>query len=389
MTSADSKAQDRGFVDHISRREFWIVAGASLLCSITVTHSSVVALALGREHYSLEQIGILLSITAIPVLLATFLSGALTARFGARGAMQFAMVFAALGVGSLAITRDYFWAALVSRLIWGVGVGFFLPPTMVYVQSRLSQKHFVYLVSAFSATIPLGLAIAPVMGEFVLDHYGVAAMFLIGALPAVLGFLVTFALRPLEKPTGTRGFGIGSAAQGWHILPLCVLLVGGAHYGYAASYLAPALAEHGTALGFFFVPMTIATVSSRIGAMRFLAGFHPRNLAGGGLAVSGLALIVAAWEPTAALAVASGLLLGFGNSMIYPVVSAWMGRNAPAHRRSGVQAIAATAFYSGIYATPWPETYLVAAFGFSVTQMVLGLAGLVVALAIIGARTEG
>jgi hypothetical protein len=54
-----------------------------------------------------------------------------------------------------------------------------------------------------------------------------------------------------------------------------------------------------------------------------------------------------------------------------------------------VQAIAATAFYGGIYATPWPETWLVAGFGYSVTQSVLGVIGVAMAATIIASKGEG
>ncbi len=383
VTTSDSRAQSLGFADAKSRREFWIVALASLLSSITVTHSTVVALALARENYSLEQIGILISITAVPVLAGALFSGLLTSYIGARSALQLAMLFAALGVSSLAFTREVFWSAFISRIVWGIGVGFFLPPVMVYVQSRLNQKRFVYLVSAFSATIPLGLAIAPVMGEYTLNTFGVSAMFAIGAVPAAIGFLLIFFVRPLSHATKATGLGLRTAAQRWHTVPALALLIGGSHYGYSGSYLAPSLHEQNISLGFFFIPMTIATVGSRVGAMRFLGGFTPRQLASGGLAVSGLSLIVAAMASGPLLTVVAGTLLGLGNSMVYPVISAWMGKGAAAHARPGVQALAATSFYMGVYATPFPETYLVAWFGYTTTEIILGGAGICVALALI------
>jgi MFS family permease len=388
-TSADSRAQDDGFLDQASQREFWIVALASLLFSITATHSPLVAVAFGRLGYSLEQIGVVLSIIALPVIASTFCSGLIIGRFGALGAMRISMLLGVVGVGSMALTSEAFWPSLASRLLWGVGVGFFLPPTMVYIQSRLSQKRFVYLVSAFSATVPLGLAFAPAIGEFTLNHFGVAAMFATGALPAVFAFALTFALRPLAKPMAGSGLGVTAAARRWHLFPVLALFIGGAHYGYAASYLSPALEHAGTALGWFFIPLTFAMVFSRVGAMRKLSAYHPRLLATGGLLMTSIALVVAAWSASPAFALMAGLLLGMGNSMMYPVISAWMGRGCPPAQRGGVQAIAATAFYGGIYATPWPETYMVAGFGYSATQALLGLIGVAMAAALAGSKVDG
>ena len=386
--NGDARARTAGFVDARSRREFWILASASLLSSITITHSTLVAVALARSGYALEQIGVLLAVIAFPVVAGTFFSGLAIAAFGARGAMRISMVFAVVGVGSMAFTRDIYWLAIGSRLLWGVGVGFFLPPTMVYIQSRLTQARFVYLVSVFSSTVPMGLAIAPSLGEFTLNHFGITTMFLAGSVPAMIAFALTFALRPLARPPRGQGLGIAAAARRWQILPVLALFVGGAHYGYAAAYLSPALEHAGTTLGWFFVPLTFSMVFSRVGAMRRLSEFHPRSLAVGGLVVSSLALLVAAWNSGPAFAVVSGLLLGGGNSMMYPVISAWMARGCPPAQRGGVQAIAATAFYGGIYATPWPETFIVAGWGYPATQVCLGAIGVAMSLVLSLSRVE-
>jgi MFS family permease len=105
--------------------------------------------------------------------------------------------------------------------------------------------------------------------------------------------------------------------------------------------------------------------------------------------MTSIALVVAAWSASPAFALMAGLLLGMGNSMMYPVISAWMGRSCPPAQRGGVQAIAATAFYGGIYATPWPETYMVAGFGYAATQALLGLIGVAMAAALAGSKVDG
>jgi predicted MFS family arabinose efflux permease len=380
--SADEAARAKGFIDARAHREFWIAAAASLLFSITTCHSALVAIALQHTGYDLPSIGILIGVSAAPVLLVTLFSGVITARLGARGSMRLAMVLLAVGVGSLAVTRQTFWAALTSRVIWGAGVGLYLSPMMVYVQSRLTQLRFVYLVAAFSATIPLALAIAPPIGEQILDRYGETAMFAVGAVPAVLAVLLAGLLRPLPKSDKPGGGSLLKAARLWHLLPVCGLIVGGAHYGYAAAYLAPALREHGTALGWFFVPMTLAMIFSRVGAMRRLSSYPPRYLAAGGLIGSSLALLVCSYQRGPAVAALAGFLLGAGNSMMYPVISAWLGRGATAMERPGVQALTSTGFYVGVYLTPWPETYLIELGSYGLAQIVIGLIGIALGIAL-------
>jgi predicted MFS family arabinose efflux permease len=380
--SADEAARAKGFVDAQAHREFWIAAAASLLFSITTCHSALVAIALQRTGYDLRAIGILIGVTAAPVLLVTVFSGVITARLGARGALRLAMLLLAIGVGSLAVTRVNFWAAMASRLVWGAGVGLFLSPMMVYVQSRLTPLRFVYLVAAFSSTIPLALAIAPPIGELILDRFGETAMFTVGAVPALIAAVMTTVLRPLARPDKPGGGSLLRAARPWHLLPIAGLVVGGAHYGYASAYLAPALREHGTALGWFFVPMTMAMIYSRVGAMRRLSALPPRLLATGGLIASSLALVVCSYQRGPAVAALAGAMLGAGNSMMYPVISAWLGRGAAPAERPGVQALTSTGFYVGVYLTPWPETYLIELGGYGLAQVVMGVLGTALGIAL-------
>ena len=380
--STDEAARAKGFVDAQSHREFWIAATASLLFSITTCHSALVAIALQHTGYDLRSIGILIGITAAPVLLVTVFSGVITARLGALGALRLAMVLLALGVGSLAFSRVNFWTALASRLVWGMGVGLFLSPLMVYVQSRLTPLRFVYLVAAFSATVPLALAIAPPIGEVILDRFGETAMLVTGCVPAGLAALLTFLLRPMARPEQKGSGSLLRAARSWHLLPVAGLVIGGAHYGYTSAYLAPALREWGTSLGWFFIPMTIAMIFSRLGAMRRLSAFPPRLLSSAGLIGSSLALIVCAYQRGPLFVAIAGIMLGVGNSMMYPVISAWLGRGAGPAERPGVQALASTGFYVGVYLMPWPETYLIEAGGYGLAQIFMGVVGIMLGIAI-------
>jgi hypothetical protein len=93
--------------------------------------------------------------------------------------------------------------------------------------------------------IPLALAIAPPVGEQVLNHFGETALFVTGALPALVAILITLNLRVLAPPASPPGLGLVSAWRGWHFLPAMTLVIGGAQFGYLTSYLAPFLEAHG------------------------------------------------------------------------------------------------------------------------------------------------
>jgi hypothetical protein len=388
VSSADEKARADGFIDARGRREFAVAAAASLLFSITTTHSTLIAVALEHSGYSLRVIGVLISVVGVTALAATLGSGYVAARIGAVAAFRLAMALAAIGVASMAWTRELFWPAFVSRLVWGAGVGLFLGPINLYVQSRLNKTRFVYLVTAFSSTIPLALAIAPPIGEWVLNTFGETALFIEGGLPAAIGAIITLGVRPLPRPPKPAGLGIATAWRRWHLLPVAGIVIGGAQFGYVASYLAPELRGEHIPLGWYFIPMTIAMVACRVGAMRKLSALHPRYLMASGLVTGGLSLLAAAYADRWMVALA-GVLLGYGNSMMFPIMSAWLGRRATAVEGPGVQAIVATGFYFGIYWTPWPLAWVIDAYGYFGAEALLAALGVMLAAGLLASRVDG
>ena len=386
--SADDQARLAGYIDARGRREFAIAALASLLFSITTTHSTLVAVAFEHAGFSLRLIGVLISAVGVTALAGTLGSGYVTARLGAVATFRLAMALAAAGVASMAWTRDLFWPALISRLVWGAGVGLFLGPINLYVQSRLNKARFVYLVTAYSSTIPLALAIAPPIGEWVLNNFGETALFIEGGLPAAIALAITIGIRPLPRPLRPAGLGLAAAWRAWHFLPVAGIVIGGAQFGYVASYLAPEMRGEHIPLGWFFIPMTITMVGCRVGAMRRLSALHPRYLMASGLITGGLSLLAAAYAGQWMAALA-GALLGYGNSMMFPIMSAWLGRRASAADGPGVQSIVSTGFYFGIYWAPLPLAAVIDTYGYSGAEFLLAVLGAAIAAALLASRVDG
>jgi predicted MFS family arabinose efflux permease len=388
-SSARNEAARRaGYIDALARREFFVVCAAGLLYSVTQNYSALLAVVFAASGHPLPTIGLLLSLFAFPALVGTLGSSAIAARIGVLPAVRLAALCTALGIGSLAITRSDFSLAVLSRLVQGLGVGLLLPVLMTYVQSRLNRARFIYLVTAFSAVIPLAAAIAPPLGEWTFEHYGATALFIEAAIPALLCSLLTLPLRPMARPQAARGLGLSAALRRRFILPVAAVVTGGALYGFTLSYLAPDLLSRGIPLAAFFVPSTVALLMSRFVAMRSLQALRPASLVAMGLVLSAIGLGLAVIATGIALAMLAGLALGAGNSVMFPVVAAWMSEGFAAQERAGPQAIAATAFYFGIYAMPYPETFMVGAWGYGGAEAALAALACAVALLLVSASSE-
>jgi predicted MFS family arabinose efflux permease len=83
-----------------------------------------------------------------------------------------------------------------------------------------------------------------------------------------------------------------------------------------------------------------------------------------------------------------GILFGTGYSLVYPLLSAWMSEGLEPSRRAGPQALLNTSFNLGLFATPYPETILIAHFGYDATLYALAGLGFATAAFLIG-RSRG
>jgi MFS family permease len=386
VSLVDEAAAKAGFVDARARSEFIRFGIACLLASLLNAHVALLSIVFTGAGHSLQTAGLLLSLFAIPVIVVNLLAGPAAARFGALATTRLSMALTIIGFGSLAFTVEDFWLALLSRLVHGIGFGLYLPSIMTYGQSRLNQVRFVSLVIVFSSLVPFSYALGPTLGEFMLTHYGRTAFFLAATAPAALGLLLTIGLRPLAKPTA-RGLDLSGALQKRFILPLLGLFAGGTLHAYSIAYLPPDLVSRGVALAIFFVPSTIATGMTRVAGGIFQR-FQPRTLVASGVALMAFGLALISLSSSLAVIVAGSVAFGLGSSVIYPVVSAWLGQGIEPARRAGPQAVGAACFYMGLYGMPFPLAFLVAPAGYLTTSLLLAGFGLAVAcvLALRGER---
>lgn len=379
----DAQAFAAGFIDARARYEFFAMCAAGFLFSVTHNYSALFAIVFERAGHSLAEIGLLLSLFAIPAIAAALLSSAAVARFGALRTARWSILLTLVGVGSLAFTRDHFVPALLSRIVQAAGVGMFLPAGMVYIQSRITRANFVYFVTVFSAGIPLAAAVAPPLGAWTLERFGATALFLEAAAPAALGIALTYGLRVLPSAGAASGLALSGAFRNAFILPYAAVLMGGALYGFSVSYLAADLHGRAIALAAFFVPSSIAMVAVRFVGMRWMAKLRPPLLVAASLLIYGLAFVLIAVAREPIVMAAGGVAFGLGNSIMFPVVSAWLGEGLSPAERAGPQAVGTASFYFGIYAIPLPQTFMIGAWGFFATEIIFAIAAVAMAATVV------
>ncbi len=385
MTSQASSAPHAGFVDATAQREYVRLAVGCFLVYFTSAHATLLAVVFSRDGYDLHAIGLLLSLISISIIGFALLSGEVIARIGALGCLRVAMVCVIVGFGTLEWTRFTFGPALASRLVQGIGQGLYLAAAYVYIQSRLDSTRFLFLLGVFSAAMPLSQGVAPPFGGFILDRWGETAFFAAAVVPGVIGLALTIGLRSLPRPPSTGGMQIvaGWRPGAWE--PLLAVFMNGTLFGFCTAYLAVALRERGVPLAAFFTATLVTMFASRLLALRSIEAMNRRLLVGAGLGLmsAGLAAVAVAGNQVWPV-VLGGISFGFGYSLTYPVLSAWITEGVVPERRAGGQALLNTAFNVGLFAMPFPETWLVATFGYNGALVTLAGMGFATTILLVG-----
>jgi len=370
-----------GFIDERARREYVILCLATFLIFFTNAHAALLAVVFESHGMPLADVGIILSSYGVPVVIFTLLTGAVAGRIGPLLTLKIGVGVMALAFMSLQWTAGWFLSALGSRVVQGVGYGLLFAPLMTYAQSRLSKHRFVYLLGVFSSMAPLAQAFGPPWADFIFFGFGDRYLFVIGVIPALIGFGLLFLLRSETTGPATSLFNFKTKSLKGKGIGLFAIFISGSIFGFLSSFMAGALHEKGLAIGWFFVASTAAMFTTRFLGLNHFGRFDLRLIVAGGLALMGLGFAIVAKGSLAADIAAGGLVFGAGYSVVYPVLTAWISEGLPSGERSGPQALFNAAFNAGLLMMPMPISYIIAWFGYqgallSLTAIGWGMAGL-------------
>ncbi len=183
---------------------------------------------------------------AYTLVFASFLltAGSLGDKFGRRGALLIGLVI--FGVGSLggALVASA-GALIVTRAIQGLGGAFIMPSTLSILTNVFPDDERGRAIGIWSGVSGLGVAIGPLVGGYLLDHFWWGSVFLVN-LPVIAVAIVAVVTivpnskDPNAKPIDWLGtvlsvgtltgllFGIiEGPSQGWTSTPVLIGFIGG------------------------------------------------------------------------------------------------------------------------------------------------------------------
>ena len=148
-------------------------------------------------------------------------AGSLGDRFGRRPALQFGLVV--FGLGSLASAMAGSAGALIaSRGFMGIGGAFIMPATLSIITNVFPASERGRAIGFWAATAGVAVALGPLTGGFLLEHFYWGSVFLVNLPVVAFGLLAGVFLIPDSKdPSAPRLDPIGAVLS---ILGLTALL---------------------------------------------------------------------------------------------------------------------------------------------------------------------
>jgi predicted MFS family arabinose efflux permease len=160
-----------------------------------------------KENFGLaeDQFGLIVMVNAVMVVLFQYGVTRVSARYRPLPVLALGAFIYAIGVGSVAVGSS-FLAFVTSMVITTLGELLVAPTSTALVANLAPPDMRARYMGIFSLTYMIAGGIGPVMGGFLADHVGPAAIWYGGMvvnLAAALGFMVMARLRREQTPVET------------------------------------------------------------------------------------------------------------------------------------------------------------------------------------------
>jgi MFS transporter, DHA2 family, methylenomycin A resistance protein len=206
---ANSRSPKGGYLMSAQSDRKWILAATSLGLFVVLMDVSVVNIALksieGAFHSDIQ--GLQWVVNSYTLLFAAFLltAGSVTDRFGAK--RTFAAGFGLFTLMSIACaTAQSFHALVISRAAQGLGAAIIVPASLSLLHASYhDHKERAGAVGIWAGAGSLALAAGPVLGGFLIVHFGWRSIFYINLPVGLLGIWLTLQHAPKDQSAGGRG----------------------------------------------------------------------------------------------------------------------------------------------------------------------------------------
>ncbi|HEU5322485.1 MAG TPA: MFS transporter, partial [Methylomirabilota bacterium] len=284
------------------------------------------------------------------------------------------------GVGLLAVVR----------LLQGLGFSAYFVASFAYVVDIVEPERRGWALGIYGVSGLLSMALAPLLGEWIVRRFGFRPLFVASASLALLAAALVWRLEE-ARPRGTVPVRPGALVRGGFedLLHrhMAVALFFGLGAGTIATFL-PTFAEDlgVTTLSLFYTAYGVAAIGVRVLGGRLIdtrgrravivPSMFVQAVATSLLALLGLLVTRRSATPVVPVLVVAGLLSGGAHGFVYPGLAALVADQTPPARRAAVVGVFSAMFLIGQTAGAFVFGYVAHALGY--TSMWSVLTGLLV-----------
>lgn len=202
--------------DRVDARRWVILGVLNLSLLLIVMDNTIVNVALptiGRElDASNSQLQWIVDAYVLVFAGLLLTAGALGDRFGRKGALQIGLLLVALG-GGVAALGSSSAQLIVTRALMGVGAAFIMPATLSILTTVFREpRERARAIAIWSATAGVAVALGPLTGGWLLDHFWWGSVFLINVPVVAVALLAGQLLIPTSKDSAAPPLDVVGAA---------------------------------------------------------------------------------------------------------------------------------------------------------------------------------
>jgi EmrB/QacA subfamily drug resistance transporter len=237
------------------RLRWWILAVLCLSLLVIVVDNSILNVALPHLQEDLDatfsQLQWMVDSYTLVFACLLLTAGSLGDRFGRKGALQFGMVV--FGIGSiLSATATSPGYLIATRALMGIGGAFIMPSTLSLITNVFPPEERGRAISYWAAIAGVGVALGPVSGGLLLEHFYWGSIFLVN-IPIVIVALVggAYLLPKSRDPEKPRLDIVGASLSIIGLLALVYAIIEGPTEGWTSPVIIGAFAVAAFVLGAF------------------------------------------------------------------------------------------------------------------------------------------
>jgi MFS family permease len=288
-------------------------------------------------------VGVVVGAFAFTAVIGRPVGGRLSDTLGRRAIVVAGLLICAAG-GALYLVPAGVPGLVFARLVLGVGDGWVFTAGATWIVDLAPPERRGQAIGVFGLAIWGGLSVGPILGQAILDAAGYHWVFAFAAVTPLLGAAVAHYVPDPPVAVVARA-GAHRLIPRAVVAPGVALALANVGYGTVSGFVVLHLAHRGIGHGAtVFTAFAVSVVVARLVAGRLPDTIGPVRAAAAAGCAEALGLVALALAQSLPVALAGGVVMGWGFSLLFPSLALVAVHSIPEERRGAALGVF-TAFF--------------------------------------------